>query len=165
MNFIQHTIEWYKGEVFEALLSFGFGIFIIILGIIFGRFGSTEGAQAMVIPLVVIGIIIGGSGAYNAYSNQKKIEELRNNSPSYTTEFIQSEKERVERFQYLYTFTKFLATGLFASALLIFFFVSNKNGLAIAITMIIMGLSGLVIDFFSKERADIYYEIILKQGS
>ncbi|UTW62833.1 hypothetical protein KFE98_01350 [bacterium SCSIO 12741] len=164
MNFLDHTLNWYRGEVFEALISAGFGIALILLALLFWRMGTTQGAQALLFPLLVLGLILGGSGIYNAYSNRAKAVQLEQNTTEVNAAFIQAEKERVEGFQYLYTFTKFLATFLFTVALVIFFFVSGKIWQAIAIAMIIMGLSGLVIDYFSKERADTYYEIILKQG-
>lgn len=80
-----------------------------------------------------------------------------------TVAFVHSEKTRVEGFQSLYTFTKYLASGLFTASIIIFFFLQNKNWQALAIAMVILGLSGLVIDYFSKERADIYYQIIINQ--
>lgn len=161
MNFIHYTLEWYKGEAFEASLTAYFGILLIVLALVCWIIGSTPGTQAMLIPLLVIGGIIGGSGIVNTYNNQQAIKQLESFEPDHISQFVQAEKERVEGFQSLYTFTKFLALTLFTIAILIFFFWNNKNAQATAIAMTIMGLSGLVIDFFSKERADTYYEHII----
>ena len=70
----------------------------------------------------------------------------------------------MESFESLYRFTKYLALSLFALAIIIFFFVENRNWQAIAIALITLGLSGLVIDYFSEERANHYYDIILDYG-
>lgn len=161
MSLINDTIDWYKGEVFEAFFICGFGVFIFVIAIVIKGFGDTYGSQALILPIMVIGIILGMTGGYNAYVNKQKIMPLEQVQSIDEMSFIQSEKERVEGFQYLYTFTKYLATVLFALAILIFFFLENKNWQAIAIAMVILGLSGLVIDYFSKERADTYYQIIL----
>ena len=163
MNFIEHTIHWYKGEAFEALVSAGFGIVFILIGLALWKIGNSPAAQALIIPLMVIGLILGISGLNNTVVNRKAVQQLEHTKLESRLSFMQSEKERVEGFQYLYTFTKYLATGLFAVALFIFFFTEHIQWRAIAISMVILGGSGLVIDYFSKERADIYYQTILNE--
>jgi peptidoglycan/LPS O-acetylase OafA/YrhL len=162
MNFTNHTLEWYKGEAFESILTAGFGILLLIFAILVWILGTTPGAKAMVIPLIVIGCIIAGPGISNTLSIRKSITHYEQFEPDDENAFVISEKSRVERFDSLYTFTKFLALGLFAMAILIFFFLKNQHALASGIAMIILGLSGLVIDYFSQERADVYYQEILK---
>lgn len=82
MNVIEHTINWYKGEAFEALLCGLFGLFLILITIVFLQMGTTQGAQAMTIPLIVVGLIIGGSGAYNFYSNHQKVNQFQSDTPN-----------------------------------------------------------------------------------
>lgn len=163
MKFFDATENWVKGEVFEASITALFGIVILLLVLILWRVGKTPSAQSLLIPLFVISIILSGSGIYNAYSNQNRLLQFKADYYENPKEFIQSEKERVEGFQGLYLFTKYLAASLFLGAILIFFFFKNIHWQAIAIAMVILGLSGLIIDFFSKQRADEYYQIILKQ--
>lgn len=165
MDFFEVTSAWVKGEIFEALLSAGFGLVLIVVGLLFWFLGKTPNAQALLIPLLVIGAILSGSGFYNAYANNKKLAVYQLEYQQNKTAFIQAEKARVEGFEGLYTFTKYLATGLFAIALLLFFFVNNRHALAIAIALVLLGFSGLVIDYFSKERADIYYQEIINKLS
>lgn len=160
MSFIEHTIWWYKGEVLESVITCCCGVLLMIIAFAFWRFGQTPGAQAVVIPLMVVGLILGGSGGYNAYTNQKMVNDLKLDNNQVEREYVQSEKERVEGFQYLYMFTKYLAVVLFLGAVVIFF-LTEKWAQSIGVGMIILGLSGLVIDYFSKERADQYYQIIL----
>lgn len=76
--------------------------------------------------------------------------------------FIQSEKERVEGFQYMYTMTLIIATVSFAFALLVFWFSHSPLLKAVALAVAIFGISGLVIDHFSEERAAKYYQKIEK---
>ena len=165
MALIEHTINWYKGEVFESILTLGFGVFLIAIALVFWKVGTTQGTQAIIIPLLVVGLILSLTGGYNANTNQKKMRQIESTIFNLDdTHFLQLEKERVEGFQYLYTFTKYLATALFVISLLIFFFTENKHLQAVAIALIILGVSGLVIDYFSKERADTYYQIIIKEN-
>lgn len=161
MSFIEHSIWWYKGEVFESAITCCCGVLLMIMAFVFWRYGQTPGAQTIVIPLMVVGLILGGSGGYNTYTNQNMVNYLSHDNSQVEKEYIQFEKERVEGFQYLYVFTKYLATVLFLGAVLIFFLTESNWTQSIGIGMIILGLSGLVIDYFSKERADQYYQIIL----
>ncbi|MCY4267415.1 MAG: hypothetical protein OXC67_05945 [Flavobacteriaceae bacterium] len=162
MHFINHTLEWYKGEAFESLVSSVFGVLLIIVALYSWRMGTTQGAHALVIPLLLIGLLLVGFGSYGYFKNQNAIKHFEQVQPKEMASFIQSEKERVEGFQSLYTFTKYLALSLFALAMIIFFFIENKNWQAIAIAFIIIGISGLIIDYFSEERANNYYSIILE---
>jgi undecaprenyl pyrophosphate phosphatase UppP len=94
------------------------------------------------------------------FSNQKRLVEFQSNYEENPTEFIQSEKERVEDFQYMYT-TALIATVVFLIvALYLLCFTKNSYLHASAIALILFGLSLQMIDYFSKERAKVYYEHI-----
>lgn len=162
MNLIEYTINWYKGEIFEATIIGVFGIFLIAISIAFWNLGKTPNAQAMLIPLLVVGLLLGFTGAYMSYSNSNKMKTLSETTIESQQEFIQLEKQRVEGFQSLYTYTKIGATLFFSIAIILFFVTDNRHWQAIAIALIITGASGLVIDYFSKERADVYYNELLK---
>lgn len=163
MEFINHTITWSKGEIFEGVIIAVFGILTIVLGVIFWKFGGTPNAKALLIPLIMVGLIFTGSGISMIIFNQKRIVKFEQTFQKDPETFVQQEKQRVEDFQYLYTITKVLATIFFALALIFFWFTKNHHLQAIGIALILFGLSGLVIDYFSEERADTYYEIILKE--
>ena len=47
MEFIEHTVAWCRGEIFEGRLLALFGAVVVTLGLLFWRFGSTPGAKAM----------------------------------------------------------------------------------------------------------------------
>lgn len=160
MEFLDHTLNWTKGEIFEAVIIAVFGILTIIIGFVFWKFGDTPNAKALLLPLIVVGGIFVGSGISMYLSNQKRLVEFEKRFKQDQVAFVQQEKPRVEDFQYLYTMTKILATAFFALALLFFWFTNNHYLQAVGIGLILFGLSGLVSDYFSKERADIYYELI-----
>ena len=62
MEFINYTLNWTKGEIFEATIIAVFGILTLILGIAFWKLGETLNAKALLIPLIVVGLIFTGSG-------------------------------------------------------------------------------------------------------
>jgi glycerol uptake facilitator-like aquaporin len=160
MEFIQHTLNWVKGELFEgkiiAIVSFA----ILLASFLFWKFGTTPNAKAIVIPLLVVGVIAASVGVPMVFSNQKRLVEFQSNYEENSLEFIQSEKERVEDFQYMYT-TALIATVVFLLvALCLLWFTKNQYLHASAIALILFGLSVQMIDYFSKERAKVYYEHI-----
>lgn len=163
MEFIQHTINWTKGEIFEAVFIGAFGLLLVICGVLFWRLGQTPNAKSMFIPLVLVGILFAGAGMSGVVSNQKRIPKFEQEFHENPTVFVENEKERVEDFQYLYTMTLILASVSFVIAMTFFWFTNSSVLKAIGIALLIFGLSGIVIDYFSKERADIYYEQILEQ--
>lgn len=162
MDFITYSLQWTKGEIFEAAIFGSFGLVTIIVAIIFWKFGETPNAKAMLIPLIVVGILFAGAGASGVINNQKRIPKFEKAYSENPLAFLQDEKERVEGFQYLYTMTLIIATISFALAIGFFWFSDNHILKAIGIALILLGLTGLAIDYFSKERADIYYEKILE---
>ena len=163
MNFLQHTLDWYNGEAFEASLIGIFGVIVLIVALLFWKLGFTPNAKYLVIPLVVFGLLLSIMGTIGFISNKNKLTELKRTEIINEIEFIQSEAERVEGFQWLYTFTIILAAVSFFLAVCFFIFSNSKQLQAIGIVIILLGLTGLVIDYFSKERADFYYNKILEK--
>ena len=162
MDFYQHTQEWIQGEMFESVcIATGGGILVVIAITLF-IYGSTPNASSLSIPLGVIGILllVGGIGMYRG--NVKRTQELPVQYEANKTEFIKAEKERVATFDNMYNFGKKLVTGCFIIGLLLLFFVKNPHFKSIGIALIILGVSVIFIDHFSKERAAIYNLEIIK---
>ncbi|NJO92444.1 MAG: hypothetical protein HC831_28350 [Chloroflexia bacterium] len=163
MDFIQHTINWVKGEIFEATLIGLFGLLTIICSLLFWKFGDTPSAKAVIIPFAVVGIIFVVIAISGISTNNKRLPQYTEAFNKDKTEFVISEKKRVVDFQYLYKMTIIIASVCFVLAICAFFFTQNITLRAIAIALVIFGISGLVIDYFSKERADNYYQVIMTE--
>lgn len=163
MELIQHTTNWIKGELFEAKLIVAFGIITIIMGFLFWKIGTTPNAKALFIPLLVIGVIYSSIGGGMLYSNPKRMIELPQSYQKDKMEFAKSEKKRVDDFQYGYKVSKIVATVFFLLTLVIFWLTKNPTWMGIGIALTYFGLAGLVVDYFSQERADTYYTEILKE--
>ncbi|MAX71178.1 MAG: hypothetical protein CMC76_08770 [Flavobacteriaceae bacterium] len=162
MNFYQHTNNWIKGELFESKLIIAFGILTVIIGVLIWKMGNTPNSKALLLPLVITGGIYSAIGGNMLYSNQKRIVEMQQNFQENQTEFVQAEKKRVEDFQYQYKISKVVATVFFIATILIFWFTKNPTWQGIGIGLSLFGLAGLLVDYFSEERASIYYQKILE---
>lgn len=113
MTLIDYTINWIKGELFEAKLIVTFGIITIIGAFLFGKIGTTPNAKALFVPLIIAGIIYSAIGSGMLYSNPKRMIELSQNYQQDKVEFAKSEKKRVNDFQYGYKVSKIVATIFF----------------------------------------------------
>ncbi len=160
MNFYNHTSAWIKGELFEAALILSFGVATMLAGYLFWKTGTTPSSKALLLPFVITGIIYAAIGGGMLASNYKRAKEFAPTFQQDNKAFIQSEKARVEGFQYGYLISKIVATAFFAGTLLIFWTTKNPAGQGIGIGIALFALAGLVVDYFSQERADIYYTAI-----
>lgn len=163
MTLIDYTTNWIKGELFEARLIVSFGIITIIAGFLFWKIGTTPNAKALFIPMIVVGVIYTSIGSGMLYSNPKRMIELPQKYENNKAEFAKSEKKRVDDFQYGYKTSKIIATIFFTLTLIIFWTTKNPNWMGIGIALTYFAMAGLVVDYFSQERADIYYAEILKK--
>lgn len=162
MDFFTHTTAWIKGEILEAVLITAFGLVTIAGGFLFWKLGTMPTAKALLMPLVVTGVIYSAIGISMYMSNQKRLTEYEQNYKLDSLSFIKAEKQRVENFQYMYVISKVVATVFFAVTLLLFWFTKNPGLHALGIGLTLFALTGLVVDYFSQERAEIYYQAILK---
>lgn len=162
MKIINEMILWYKGEAFESILMGCGGFMLILFSALCWFLGKTPNAQALIIPLFLVGLLLGGAGISGFYSNNKIAMQLLEMEVEDEELLLASEKQRVENFQSLYTYTKIGAAIAFGIAISIFFISDRKHVQAFALALIIIGLSGLIIDYFSKERVDNYYGTILE---
>lgn len=162
MDFTHHTTNWIKGEIFEAIIFGSFGLLIVLCSLLLWKFGETLNSKGLIIPLAVVGVFFFGTAISGISNNNKRLSQFTEAYNTDKSAFIQSEKKRVEDFQYLYKMTIIVASVCFALAIFFFIFPSNHILKAVGIALMIFGLTGLIIDYFSKERADNYYKEITK---
>jgi hypothetical protein len=158
MDIMQNTIDWYNGEIFEGKFILAFGLFLILTALLFYFLGNTPAAKALLIPMLVIGIFFSITGANMIRYNGKQKQETAKKYEQNPKEFINAEIKRVDDFQYLYPMSIAISLACFLIAIALLYFTQNVNLKAIAISLILFGMAFAVIDYFSKERATIYYE-------
>jgi len=160
MNFFDHTTSWLKGEILEAALILSFGFAAGLTAFLFWKLGATPNAKALLVSLVITGTIYAVIGLSMLIANQNRMKAFKLSFHQDSRAFIQSEKKRVEDFQYGYTVSKIVATVCFPLTLLLFWLPKNPTLQGIGIGLSLFALSGLVVDYFSQERADTYYKVI-----
>ena len=161
MEFIEYTLNWCRGEIFEGKLLFLFGAIVLIMALLYWKFGSTPFAKAMFIPLLVValfGLIAGGS---LVIKNQKRIVEYQQVWQENQQIFIESEKARTENFIKWYPITMYTLFGLIGIGMCCYAFWGGAWGRAIGLGLVLLSLSGLFLDHFSEERADTYHQYII----
>ncbi len=160
MSFFDHTVIWSKGEILEVSLVALVGALLFVIAGLFWKLASTPVGQALPIPLSVVAIIFivtGIVGSIGTSSKLAKYEIAYEQSPS---SFVHTEKARVKKFETVYAYTLIGAAIAFAIAIVMFKLSENETLRAVAVTLVLVGLSGLVIDMFSKERAATYERAI-----
>jgi membrane-bound ClpP family serine protease len=163
MDFYQHTQNWLKGELFEGTIILFSGIILIIISLLFWKYGSTPNAKSLIIPILVVGLLFSLGIGSMMISNQKRIAQFEKAYQENTKVFIESEKQRVEDFQVLYKYSVGFAAISFVLTIIAFGFLENRIFQSICIALMIVSVSLIIIDHFSKERAGIYYQHILKE--
>jgi hypothetical protein len=160
MKLIKYSIQWAKGEMFEGMCIAVLGILTLICTVLIWKYGTTVNARALVIPTLVIGLLFTAMGSFMVYSNNNRIAEFETAYQANPTEFTQAEKTRVEGFQFMYPTTLAIISVCFLVAVLAFVFSKNPTFHAIGIVLSVFGVALIIIDYFSKERGQIYYEHI-----
>lgn len=162
MEFIDHAITWCKGEIFEGKLIFLFGVLVVVIAILFFKFGGTHNAKAMLFPLLITGLLFSIMGGGMVYNNNKRIVEYQKSYEEDPEAFMLSEKERAENFISWYPKTRwiFAIIGIIGIAMNIFWTTPLMR--AIGITLIILMLATYVVDHFSEERAGTYFKHIVE---
>ena len=160
MEFIQHTLNWTKGEILEASIMTAVGLIILTGGILFWMYGNTPNAKAMAWPLIVIALLPLAAGPWGIYTNRQRAVEYQAQWEVNPTEFVQSEKARVEGFEAIFKITFPSALILVIAGAVMYYLVGGPNLQAIALGMVLLGLMTYFIDHFAQERGLMYLEHI-----
>lgn len=171
MEWIDYTNKWLTGEIREDVAIIVAGVVLLILSVLAWRFGTSESARAIVIPLLVAAILLIAMGAGLAYNNHNRREQFAQQYQESQQAFLESEKARVEEFMKIYPQTIIVSAVMMAAGIGLFAFCSKPTLRASALVLILIALTALTIDFFSKERGIIYQnelssvQIQTEQGS
>ena len=158
MELIDYTNKWVSGEIMEDFTMIVGGVFCLVLALVAWRWGTSESARAIILPLTVVAVILIALGASLAYSNhtrQKQFVEQYQESPE---KFLESEKVRVADFMKIYPQTIIVSAVMMVIAICVFAFCDKPWLRASALALILIALAALTIDFFSKERGVIYQQ-------
>lgn len=157
MTFFKHTEDWFKGEAFEGGMLMIFGTLLVILALYFWKFGQTPTARVLVIPFLVVGLFWGIAAGVGSIRNPSRLEAFRAEHQKAPTEFVQSEKKRVEAFFGWYRPLLIGWTVLVLVGLGLFHFWGGNLGRAVGLAVILFAVAGLMVDHTSEHNAQAYY--------
>ena len=158
MELIDYTNKWVSGEIMEDFAMIVGGVACLVLVLVAWRWGTSESARAIILPLTVVAVILvalGGSLAYSNHTRRAQFVEQYQESPE---KFLESEKARVADFMKIYPQTIIVSAVMMVIAICVFAFCDKPWLRASALALILIALAALTIDFFSKERGVIYQE-------
>lgn len=156
MEFFQHTQEWIQGEMFESICIAIGGITLLSIALACFLLGSTANTTALSIPFAIIGFILLLGGVMMYRENVKRMTEFSERFIANETAFVTTEKERVATFDAMYKSGKIMTLAFFTLGLLLTYFMKNPYLKSIGISLLFLGISIVLIDHFSKERAQTY---------
>ncbi|UTW65470.1 hypothetical protein KFE94_12510 [bacterium SCSIO 12643] len=162
MSFYNHTQNWFNGELFEGKMVLIAGILMMIISIFIWRYGTTPNAKALVIPILSVGLFFSIGIGWIMRDYPQRMAQSERAFKENPAEFMLQEKERVEGFQILYTYSLIFATFSFVLTIVGFGFLNNRIFQSICIALLLISFTLIIIDHFSKERSKIYYIEILK---
>ena len=163
MNFIEHTVNWCTGEIFEGKMIALFGIAVIAISIAFWKIGTTPFAKAIVVPLLIVGLLSATAGSFMVVNNNKRIVSYKAAYQENPTAFVQNEKERTDDFIKWYPYTMYIMSAIIIVGISSYLFLGGAWGRAIGLALILLSLSLLSIDHFSEERAETYHQHIVRE--
>ena len=162
MEFIQYTLNWIKGEIFESAIIAFVGLLIVISSMLFWKFGSTPYARSLVIPLLIAGLIPLVMGIAGIITNKNRIESYQVAWEQDSLKFILTEKERLENFDKIFKYSYPFAFIFVITGAMLFFLINSHHWKAISLTMMLLGLMAYFVDHFAAERAKRYLNHIKK---
>ena len=63
MELIDYTNKWVSGEIMEDFTMIVGGVFCLVLALVAWRWGTSESARAIILPLTVVAVILIALGA------------------------------------------------------------------------------------------------------
>lgn len=163
MNFIKHTIDWCRGEIIEGKIIVIYALTLIISSIFILPMAHISNSKFLIIPLLLsalIFLIVGGS---LIFKNPQRMKVYQKAFLENSIEFIKSEKNRTDEFMSWYPKTAWGLIIISALALFTWIFVESVSIHYLCFVILLFCFSGLVIDYFSKARAQIYLDHIHKE--
>ncbi|MBC73956.1 hypothetical protein [Maribacter litoralis] len=148
------TLKWVKGEINDAIIFGLVGAALLVTALFF--FKASGFSKHLAIPLLIASSSIILISISNIWVNKKRLTEFTTAYDLDKDAFHESEIERVQGFQSTYKYSAILlGTSIFIGFLLFVGF-TKPSIKAIGLILILFGLIGGFIDFYSLERATTY---------
>ena len=122
MELIDYTNKWVTGEIMEDFAMVAGGVICLLLALAAWRWGTSESARAIILPLTVVAVIFIGGGAALAYNNHQRSKQFVEQYQESPQKFLESEKARVADFMKIYPQTIIVSAVMMVIAVCVFAF-------------------------------------------
>lgn len=157
MIFLDHTMEWIRGEIFEAWMLILFGVTLLALAALFWFAARTPPIQTLFWPFAIIGLLWGGAGAFSLYNNTSRLTSYEQTYQTVGAEqFVQIERKRVDGFIWAYKYLLITWSIAIVLGLIAFMVWGGITGRGVGLGLILLGLGGLMVDHTSEQNAHDY---------
>jgi hypothetical protein len=95
MDIIQYTINWVKGEIFEANIIGVFGLMTIICSLLFWIFGANLNSKAVIIHFLLVGIFFLITAISGIVNNKMRVIEYTDAYQRNKVELVFNEKKEL----------------------------------------------------------------------
>ncbi len=162
MSFLDYTVNWCRGEIFEgwAILTAGFVLLAATLG--FWKLGTTELARAIVVPMLAVTLLTLALGGYLVVQNKIRIPAFQEEYRQDPAAFKEQELKRVEGFVSAYKYTFTTAAVIMITAVGLFLLGKSPLLRSVALALMVLSFIVFIVDHFSRERALDYQENITR---
>lgn len=162
MEILNHSVEWSQGEIYEGKWIISFGCILVAVALFIHFDSISEAAKTLLIPCIVLAVLFIGTGVYLVTQNTNRILIYEEVQKEQVPAFVKGEKERVSAFISWYPKTRIILAILAVFGLAFVLFSKNHMLSSIGIALVALALSGYVIDYFSEDRAKVYFEALMR---
>lgn len=163
MSFLEHTLNWVKGEIFEASMLALWGTALVVMAAFFWKFGHIATARTLIIPFLVVGLFWGIAGGIGLYVNTQRLDRYSQEYEKSPGDFVSRERKRVDGFIWWYRYLLVGWSLLILAGLIIFMVWGGNSGRAVGLGLVLFGISGLLVDHTSEQNAHRYDAAIDKE--
>lgn len=169
MDFAQHLVSYYKGELLEAVLLTTFGITIMgLVVVMWPHVNQNALLKGFFYPIAFLAAFTVLAGGFGVYNNSRRLSTMPTQYAQSATAFVQAENNRFEGRNGVNAWwvpLKILWTALALVGIALSFITPSELTYGVAIGLICIGTMGFLIDGFAHHRAKIYTAALLAQNA
>jgi len=163
MTFIEHNLNWVKGEIFQASMLAIWGTLLVLMAAFFWKYDHTATTKALIGPFLIVGLFWGITGSTSLYVNNQRIDTYSLEFENEPGAFVNQERKRVDGLLGMYRYLLIGWSVMILAGVLIFMLWGGNYGRAVGLGLILFGITGFMADPISERNAYVYNDAINKE--
>ncbi len=159
MDFINHTSNWVKGDIFQGRVMLSIGILLLITAFAILKSNHTF-LKGSLIPLGLAITILIGYGSFLAFSRSEHLVNVKTEYIENNEKAIQQEYEKAAKDNKAYSTLKPIWVILITISSVLFYFCKTDYLKGLSVGLIGLFLIALIIDSLLHHRLKPYFEIL-----